>query len=148
MQFKIRPSTREDLPAILGLVQELAIYEKAPEAVTATLADYQTNFEEGVFESHVAENEAGEVVGMTIFLLVWSTWKGRMLWLEDFMVNENWRQFGVGQLLFDAFLAEAKARNCVLTKWQVLDWNQPAIRFYEKNGAIIERDWWNGKLFL
>ena len=148
MKIEIRETRRDDLAAVLGLVTELAIYERQPEAVTVTLDDYETNFEAGVFQSKVAVDEAGKVVGTIIFFLVWSTWKGRMLWLEDFVVTESHRKYGVGQLLFDAFLDEARARNCVMTKWQVLEWNDPAIKFYQKNKAIIETDWWNGKLFL
>lgn len=143
----IRPAVRADLPAILALVTELAVYEKQPEAVTATLEDYQKNYDSGVFEAIVAELD-GQMIGMTLFYMSWSTWKGRMLFLEDFVVTEQARRTGAGQLLFDAYLAEARARECRVAKWQVLEWNEPAIKFYEKNGAIIERDWWNGKLFL
>ncbi len=148
MNVNIRPARREDLPAMLALVVELAIFEKEPNAVTATLADYESAFEKGIFAGHVAQNEEGETVGMTIFYDAWSTWRGRMLYLEDFVVTEKCRADGIGRLLFEAFLQEARDRGCVLTKWQVLDWNAPAIRFYEKIGATIERDWWNGKLFL
>lgn len=143
----IRPADRADLPAILGLVTELAIYERQPEAVTATLEDYEKNHAAGVFEAIVAELD-GAVVGMALFYMSWSTWKGRMLFLEDFVVTETARRTGAGQLLFDAYLAEARARDCRVAKWQVLEWNEPALKFYQKNGAIIETDWWNGKLFL
>lgn len=143
----IRPATRADMAAVHALVVELAVYEKQPEAVTATLADYEQNFDEKVFDAIVAELD-GRVVGMALFFLEWSTWKGRMLWLEDFVVTESARRTGAGQLLFDAYLAEARRLGCKVAKWQVLDWNEPALRFYQKNGAIIERDWWNGKLFL
>ena len=64
------------------------------------------------------------------------------------VVKEKYRRFGVGQLLFDAFLATAKEKKCALIKWQVLDWNKPALKFYEKNSAIIEKEWWNAKFFL
>jgi GNAT superfamily N-acetyltransferase len=80
--------------------------------------------------------------------MTYSTWKGRMLYLEDFVVKERSRRQGIGQLLFDAFLAEAKARGCRLAKWQVLDWNTPAVNFYEKQSAIIEQEWWNGKILF
>jgi GNAT superfamily N-acetyltransferase len=71
-----------------------------------------------------------------------------MLYLEDFVVTESYRQYGVGQMLFDRFIEVAREKDCFLVKWQVLDWNEPAIRFYEKNNAIIESDWYNGKIFL
>ena len=145
----IRKATTEDIPAIHALVYELAVYEKAPEAHTATLEDYLDDFKNSIFESHVAlDTEGGQVVGMILYYMAYSTWKGRMLYLEDFVVTENYRQYGVGQLLFDTYLAVAKEKKCRLVKWQVLDWNEPAIRFYQKNKAIIEDDWYNGKIFL
>ncbi|HMQ48106.1 MAG TPA: GNAT family N-acetyltransferase [Saprospiraceae bacterium] len=143
----IRKGQLEDLPHIHELVRELAIYERSEAAFTATLEDYQRDFQEGIFETIVAEVDDG-VVGMVLFYMTYSTWKGKMLYLEDFVIKEAWRKQGIGQLLFDAFLEEAKYQKCRLVKWQVLDWNQPAIDFYEKNQAIIEKDWWNGKLFL
>lgn len=147
MQISIRKATPADIPAIHSLVRELAIYEKAEEAFVATLAEYECDFAENVYDALVAEAE-GKVVGMALYYLAYSTWKGRMLYLEDFVVFEEYRRYGIGQLLFDAFLEVAKQGNCRLVKWQVLDWNEPALRFYEKNEAIIEKEWWNGKIFL
>jgi ribosomal protein S18 acetylase RimI-like enzyme len=85
---------------------------------------------------------------MALYYMTYSTWKGRMLYLEDFVVSAGFRRYGVGQRLFDAYLRRAKALECRLVKWQVLDWNEPAINFYRKNNAIIETEWWNGKIFL
>jgi ribosomal protein S18 acetylase RimI-like enzyme len=151
--INVRPATISDMPAIHALVRELAIYEKAPEAHTATISDYEQDFQNGVFDACVAvENttstEGGQVVGMILFYMAYSTWRGKMLYLEDFVVTEAYRQYGVGQLLFDTFIDIARERDCFLVKWQVLDWNMPAIRFYEKNDAIIEQEWYNGKIFL
>lgn len=146
MSYLVRKATLSDLPDILNLVIELAVYEKEPEAVTATLKDYEDNFKEGIFEADVAIFN-DKIIGTTIYYMTWSTWKGRMLYLEDFVITQNHRRKGVGQLLFDSFLKEAKNKNVRLVKWQVLDWNEPAIKFYEKNHAIIERDWWNVKIF-
>ena len=145
--IEVRKATKNDLEAIYGLVKELAIYEKEPEAVTATLEDYQNDFAEGVFEANVALY-GEEIVGTTIYYMSYSTWKGKMLYLEDFVVKEAFRQKGVGQLLFDAYLAVAKEKKAVMIKWQVLDWNEPALNFYERNNAIIEKNWWSGKIFL
>ncbi len=145
----IRPAQQSDLPAIHALVAELAAFEKALPEFVATLADYEKAFTEGVFQCQVAEEESsGQVIGMVLYYLTYSTWKGRMLYLEDFVVQSNYRGQGVGQQLFAAFLAEAKRLNCQLTKWQVLDWNQAAITFYEQQGATIEKDWWNAKIFI
>ena len=143
----IRKATLNDIPAIHQLVGELAAYEKAPQEFIATVEDYEKDFKAGIFDAIVAEVEEN-IVGMTLYYMTYSTWKGRMLYLEDFIVKEQFRRHGVGQLLFDAFLNEAKLLNCKLTKWQVLDWNTPAIKFYEKNQAIIEKEWWNVKIFL
>jgi len=145
--IEVRKATKNDLKAIYGLVKELAIYEKEPEAVTATLEDYQNDFAEGIFEANVALY-GEEIVGTTIYYMSYSTWKGKMLYLEDFVVKEAFRQKGVGQLLFDAYLAVAKEKKAVMVKWQVLDWNEPALNFYERNNAIIEKNWWSGKIFL
>jgi len=143
----IRKATLEDLPAIHKLVRELAIYEKAEEEFTATLSDYESDFKENIFEALVAEKE-DRIVGMALYYMTYSTWKGKMLYLEDFVVNEALRRTGIGQQLFDAVLSEARTKGCRLLKWQVLDWNEPAISFYEKNKATIEKEWYNGKLFL
>jgi GNAT superfamily N-acetyltransferase len=145
--IRIRPATLTDIPAIHALMFELAVYEKSPESVATTIEEYQTDFEAGRFESMVAEID-GQVVGMTLFFMTYSSWKGKMLYLDDFVVTQTARRWGVGQLLYDAFLEEGKKRGCRLVKWQVLDWNEPAIKFYEKNEAIIERDWWNVKRLL
>ncbi len=148
MAIKIRPAVLADMSAVHDLVVELAVYEKAPEAVTATLLDYQNDFENDVFQCIVAENEAFEVVGMVLFYRTYSTWKGKMMYLEDFVVRESQRGQGIGELLFGSFTDAARAQGARLLKWQVLDWNTPALRFYERVGATIEKEWWNGKLFL
>lgn len=147
MSVLIRKATTADLPAIHDLVRELAIYERAEDAFTATLADYAADFEAGIYEALVAEVQ-GEIRGMALYYMAYSTWKGRMLYLEDFVVRQTQRRSGLGQLLFEAFVAEAKKKGCRLIKWQVLDWNEPALAFYQKNDAIIEKEWWNGKIFL
>ena len=142
-----RKASIADMASVYQLVKELAIYEKAEEEVTSTVEDYKASFEEGIFEVIVAELE-GEVVGMVLYYMAYSTWKGKMMYLDDFVVKEKYRGHGIGQKLFDVFIAECRKQEAVLVKWQVLDWNKPAIRFYERNKAIIEKDWWNGKLFL
>jgi len=144
---KIRPATEADIRDIHALMFELAVYEKNPEAVFTSPEEYLEDFRKGLFESMVAEID-GKIVGMTLYFMAYSSWKGKMLYLDDFVVNAAYRRFGIGQLLYDAFMAEAKLRGCRLVKWQVLDWNEPAIQFYQKNHAIIETGWWNVKRFL
>lgn len=143
----IRPATEADIPAIHALVYELAVYEKEPEAVVTTPEEYLADFRAGLFSALVAEVD-GQIAGMMLYFMAYSTWKGKMLYLDDFVVNEAYRRYGIGQKLYDAFLAEAQRRGCRIAKWQVLDWNEPAINFYRKNEAIIETGWWNVKVFL
>ncbi|MCK6691949.1 MAG: GNAT family N-acetyltransferase [Thermoanaerobaculia bacterium] len=145
MNIIIRPATEDDMPAIHALVYELAVYEKEPEAVETTPEEYLEDFRNGLFEATVAEAD-GQVVGMTLYYMAYSTWRGKMLYLDDFVVNEAYRRHGIGQMLFDAFVEEGRQRGCRLVKWQVLDWNEPALKFYRKNNAIIETNWWNGKI--
>jgi GNAT superfamily N-acetyltransferase len=143
----IRYATTLDMPSVHALVYELALYEKEPEAVVTTVEEYTRDYEAGAFMCQVAEIN-GEIVGMILYFMIYSSWKGRTLYLDDFMVNEAHRRSGIGHMLFDAFIADAQKQRCRLAKWQVLDWNTPAIQFYEKKGAIIEKDWWNGKMML
>ncbi|MBK8703045.1 MAG: GNAT family N-acetyltransferase [Saprospiraceae bacterium] len=143
----IRQATRDDLAAVHGLVRELAIYEHAEDAFEASLETYERDFDAGIFEALVADHD-GDIAGMMLYYMAYSTWKGKMLFLEDFVVKEAYRRHHIGQQLFDALLDTARKKGCVLVKWQVLDWNEPALRFYEKNRAIIEKEWWNGKFFL
>lgn len=145
--ISIRLAEKTDLPAIYDLVKQLADFEKAPEQVTATLQEYEWAFDEGTFAAIVATKEA-KVVGVAIYNLTWSTWRGRMLYLEDFIVDESQRNLGIGKSLFDAYISRARELGCALAKWQVLDWNEGAIRFYQRNGATIEKEWWNGKIIF
>ena len=147
MNIEIRKANREDLPAILDLVVELAVFEKEPEAVTASLEDYQVAWDSQLIDCIVAINE-GRVVGTALFYDTFSTWKGKMLYLEDFVVKEAYRGHGIGKLIYDRLFAEAEERKSILVKWQVLDWNEGAVRFYERQGATIEKEWWNVKKYL
>lgn len=145
--IKIRKATKNDIPTIFSLVTQLAEFEKARHKVTVNEDYYFTEFSKGTFDAIVAEKE-GEIVGMCLYYMTFSTWKGRMLYLEDFIVNEKYRTQGIGQKLYDSFLAEAKKLDATMVKWQVLDWNDPAVKFYEKNGATIEKEWWNCKIIF
>ncbi len=147
MDIIIRKGTRDDLSAVYGLVKELALYEKAPEAVKSSVEDYHKAWDSKLIDTIVADAE-GELIGMAIFYDTFSTWRGKMLYLEDFVVKEQFRGSGVGSKIYERFLQEADERNCTMVKWQVLDWNVHAIRFYEKRGATIEKDWYNVKKFL
>lgn len=145
--IQIKPITHPTLPEVYEFVIQLAIFEKEPEAVKATIEDYQNAFNEGIFEGFIAY-DSNKPVGMTVIYTTFSTWKGKMLYLEDFYVHPDYRSKGVGQLLFDNFISYAKKIGCSMVKWEVLDWNKEAIRFYERNGATIEKFWWDGKIIF
>lgn len=146
-QITIRKAKLDDIPTIYDLVRELAVFEKAENELLIDIPYYVQEFKKNTFSGIVAEIQ-GKVIGVCIYYMTYSTWKGRMLYLEDFVVKEAYRQHGIGQLLYDALLAEAKILEAKLVKWQVLDWNTPAVKFYEKNNAIIEKEWWNCKVIL
>jgi len=147
-QVIVRKGTREDLAAAFARVEELAEYEKAAHEVATSIKTYEQDYDAGWFELLIAENEKGNNLGVMIYYNSFSTWKGRMLFLEDFVVAEQARRTGVGEKLWDALVEVARQKACALIKWQVLDWNEPARSFYKKKGATLEPGWENGKLFL
>lgn len=143
----IRNADENDAAAILSLVRELAVYENAEDQVTASLDDYRSSLKNGKIFCKVADLD-GRILGIALYYETFSTWRGLMYYLEDFVVSEQYRGFGIGQQLMGAFKKEAESAGAVLVKWQVLDWNDPAINFYQKMGATIEKEWWNVKMFL
>ena len=145
----IRKANASDIPSMMKLIIELAIYERAPSEVSNTeqmmLAD---GFGDNpVYHAFVAEIK-GNIIGFAITYYRYSTWKGRCLYLEDLIVTENYRNKGIGQELFDYCLSFGKEKSCKKMIWQVLDWNQPAINFYNKNNAQLDNGWINGSLDL
>jgi GNAT superfamily N-acetyltransferase len=146
-EVNIRKANREDVPSLLALVQELAEYEHCPDEVEVSVEEMEeAGFGPGkVFDAFVADAE-GVVVGMAIFYTGYSTWKGKTLYLEDFLVTQAWRRKGVGKLLFDAVIQEAKNRKVRRMDWQVLDWNEPAIEFYKGYDSLLDPEWINGRL--
>lgn len=147
MNFIIRKGTPKDLPQVLLLIRELATFEKAPDAVTNTLEEMKRDGfgDAPVFGLHVAELE-NKIVGMAIYFVKYSTWKGKGLYLDDLIVSEKYRGRGIGKKLFDAFMEEAKKIEAKQVHWQVLDWNTPAIDFYKKLGASLEAEWLDCKM--
>lgn len=140
----VRKGKPEDLSAVFDLVMELAIYEKAPHEVANSVERMmQDGFgEKPVFEFFVAEVD-NEILGTAIFYYRYSTWKGKAIYLEDLVVSESARGKGYGKLLLDAIVMEAKETNSKQVRWQVLDWNEPAINFYKKLGADLDAEWIN-----
>ena len=147
MSVTIRYAKIEDCERMLELIKELALYEKAPEEVTVTLNEFKdAGFGNNlVWKAFVAEIDE-KVEGFALFYTRYSTWKGCRLYLEDFIVTEKMRGQGFGKLLFEEVLKEAKTNNYAGVVWQVLDWNQPAINFYNKYNAQIEDGWLNASL--
>ncbi len=140
----IRKAVKEDCPAMLQLVHELAEYEKAPEQVTVTLDHFiESGFGPNpVWWAFVAETE-GRIVGMALYYIRYSTWKGQRMYLEDIIVNENMRGKGIGAKLMDTLIAECREKKFSGMMWQVLDWNEPAINFYKKYNANFDGEWIN-----
>ncbi len=143
-EVHIRVARREDCPRILELIHELAVFEKAPDEVTVTLAEMEDcGFgDRAIWQSLVAEVD-GKIEGIALHYDRYSTWKGRRLYLEDLIVTEKLRGSGIGKRLLDELMAYAKEQKYNGMVWQVLDWNQPAINFYKKYNAKFEDEWVN-----
>jgi ribosomal protein S18 acetylase RimI-like enzyme len=153
MSITIRIARKEDCPRLLELIRELAEYEKAPQEVTVSLE----HFENAGFGAHpvwkafvAVHNENGQeqITGFALYYIRYSTWKGCRLYLEDIIVSERWRGRGIGKLLFDRLLEEAREKQFSGITWQVLEWNEPAINFYKKYNARFDPEWWNGSIEL
>jgi len=144
MQISIRGAVEQDCPRILELINELALYEKAPQEVTVTLEHFtESGFgEKPVWWAFVAEVD-GRVEGFALYYIRYSTWKGQRMFLEDLLVTEKMRGKGLGKLLFDRLIIEAKEKNFSGIVWQVLEWNEPAINFYKKYNASFDPEWVN-----
>ena len=138
----IRKATKNDMPSVLELIQELATFEKEPDAVVVTVDDLiRDGFSENpLFQCFVAEEE-NEIIGMALYYYRFSTWKGKTIHLEDLIVKENKRGTGAGFALYKEIIKQGKAENVRRIEWNVLDWNTPAIDFYEKSGAKVLGDW-------
>lgn len=144
MAIEIRRAVREDCPRLMELVQELAEYERAPQEVTVT----REHFEESgfgpnpVWWAFVAE-ENGVILGFALYYIRFSTWKGQRMYLEDILVTESARGKGIGQLLMDRLIVEAREKKLSAIVWQVLEWNEPAIRFYKRYDTWFDAEWVN-----
>ncbi|MCU4189861.1 GNAT family N-acetyltransferase [Flavobacterium sp. HXWNR29] len=138
----IRKATKNDMPSVLELIQELATFEKEPDAVMVTVDDLvRDGFSENpLFQCFVAEVD-NEIIGMALYYYRFSTWKGKTIHLEDLIVKENKRGTGAGFALYKEIIKQGKAENVRRIEWNVLDWNTPAIDFYEKSGAKVLGDW-------
>ena len=142
INMKIRKGCKEDMPAVLELIQELATFEKEPEAVVVTIADLERDGfgESPLFYTFVAE-ENKQILGVALYYYRYSTWKGKTIHLEDLIVKEKMRGSGLGFALYSEIIAQGKKDGVRRIEWAVLDWNLPAIEFYKKSGARVLEDW-------
>ncbi len=149
MSFVIRHGDINDVPGIFRLVKELAEFERAPEAVVNTEKMLREDGfgKHSIYKVFVAEEVAtGDIIGMALYYMAYSTWKGKIFFLDDLVVTERFRKFGIGQQLVDMVLREAHHAGVEQIRWQVLNWNTPAIEFYKKIGMEFDPEWINCKM--
>lgn len=146
MSVSIVKAEIKHVPFILGLIKELAEYERAPHEVILTEDQLKEDLfgYQAVAEALVAV-DAEAVLGIAVYYTKYSTWKGKCIYLEDIVVKDSCRGKGIGKQLFEAVMKIAYERSAGRLEWQVLEWNTPAIKFYESFGAIIDPEWLNGK---
>ncbi len=165
MEITIRKAIKEDCPGLLELVRELANYERAPDEVTVTLEHFvESGFGKNpVWWTFVATSPSNSlskrerepdaerkeiIVGFALYYIRYSTWKGQAMYLEDILITNEMRGKGIGKLLFDRLIEEAKERKFNRIIWQVLNWNEPAINFYKKYNADIDSGWLNCSIYV
>lgn len=142
MEYVIRKARKEDVPQIKKLIDALAHYEKAPHEVTITEAQlvHDGFGEQPVYQCRVADHQ-GELIGFALFYIGYSTWKGKLIYLDDFYVQPQWRHLGVGTKLMNEVIQYAREVNAYQVRWAVLEWNELAIRFYKKYPVEFDREW-------
>lgn len=138
----VRKGHKEDMPAVLELIKELAVFEKEPDAVVVTVEELERDGfgPNPLFNTFVAE-EDGEIIGMALFYYRYSTWKGKTIHLEDLIVKEEKRGTGAGSALYKEVIKFARQEGVRRAEWAVLNWNTHAIDFYERSGATVLKDW-------
>ena len=144
MNIAIRKAVKEDWAVMMQLINELALYEKAPEEVTVKFEHFvESGFGDNpVWWAFVAEVDK-VVVSFALYYIRYSTWKGQRMYLEDLITTESMRGKGIGSLLLDKLIEEARAKKFTGMMWQVLEWNEPAINFYKKYNAKMDGGWIN-----
>ena len=148
MDFTIRKAEKKDVPDLHRLVMELAVYEKAPDSVEVSVEEMEREGfgPNAIYKAFVAENE-GKIVGMALYYEKYSTWKGRCIYLDDIVVSEKYRRYGIGGKLFNEVVKVCKQLGVRKMDWQVLDWNEPAIEFYKNYNASFADEWLNASLY-
>ena len=141
MNFTIRSAGEADFPAILSIIKALALFERAPEKVTNTVE--QMKAEKDYFNCLVAVNEDDEVIAICLYFFAYYTWVGKSLYLDDLYVLEQYRRHGIAAALLNELFEIARREQCNRVRWQVLDWNETAINFYQKINATLDYEWVN-----
>lgn len=139
--MKIRKYNENDIPAIIGLIKDLALFEKAPDKVTNSVERMKN--EQEYFNCFVAENNDGEIIGIALYFFAYFTWVGKSLYLDDLYIKPEYRGSKIGTKLLNKIFEVAKEESCQRLRWQVIDWNEPAIKFYKKCGATLDNEWIN-----
>ena len=147
MKTTIRKGVKKDLPSVLELIKELADYENSLEEVSITLEDLENDgFGDRPWFWFLVAEKNNEIIGLSFYWIRYSTWKGKFLFLEDFVIKQEYRRSGVGSRLFEETIKICKKLKLNGMVWQILDWNTAAINFYKRYNADISKDWLNGKL--
>ena len=147
MEITIRKGEKADLPTVLELIKELADYENALNQVSITLEELENDgFGERPWYWFIVAEKDNDIIGLSFYWIRYSTWKGKFLFLEDFVIKKEYRNQGVGSKLFEETIKVCQKLNLNGMIWQVLEWNTPAINFYKKYNADISKNWLNGKL--
>lgn len=146
-EITVRNAVESDVEAIYQLIAELAKYERAAQELINTPGKLLEDFRAGFFKTWVA-CAVDKVIGMALCYDRYSTWKGRCLYLEDIIVKEAYRRCGAGSALMTALVTYARDNGYFSINWQVLYWNEPALNFYKKWNAEIDRDWWNARIII
>ncbi len=141
MKYTVRKALPQDFSDIDRLIHELAVFEKAPEQHTNSVQ--QMLEEQEYFDALVVENQEGEIVAMALYFIAYFTWVGKSLYLDDLYVREAFRHQGIGRMLIERIFEIAREENCKRLRWQVLDWNTPAVEWYKKLGANMDGSWIN-----
>ncbi|MCF8295066.1 MAG: GNAT family N-acetyltransferase [Bacteroidales bacterium] len=141
MNYTIRPAREEDFDRIFELICELARFEQAAGQVSNS--PQKMREEQAYFKALVVEKEDGELIGFALYFFAYYTWVGKSLYLDDLYITESYRKHGIGKALLNEINAIARRENCKRIRWQVLDWNTPAIEFYRSLGVSISNEWLN-----
>lgn len=149
MNLLIRKGKKEDVNQVFSLIIELADFEKSIHEVSITTDDLlKDGFRDNPYYRFIIAEKDSEIIGVAIYFYRYSTWKGRVIYLEDFIVKSQYRNTGVGTKIFDKLKLIGKEKNVKSIVWQVLNWNETAINFYKKHGAILSNQWLNGRIEL